>query len=172
MYGWPVKSWEDVLNIRNGKSHKKVNDPYGMYPIYGSGGKMGMAKEYLSPENTIILGRKGTIDKPFISLEKCWIVDTSFGLEVNSGIMNYRFFYEWCKSFDFQSLNRAAVLPSLTKGDLLKIEIICPPLCKQEKFVEFIEQSDKSKLFMQNMIEKIIDRRLLICLMKTTLQSR
>ncbi|RGS45281.1 restriction endonuclease subunit S [Holdemanella biformis] len=144
--GWDVKTWDDILFIRNGKAHKNVNDPNGEYPIYGSGGKMGMATEYLSPEHTIILGRKGTINRPFISYEKCWIVDTSFGLEVNPDLMNYRFFHQWCTLFDFQSLNRAAVLPSLTKGDLLKISIIVPPLEKQNQFVELAEQSDKSKL--------------------------
>lgn len=62
MNGWDVKTWDDILFIRNGKAHKNVNDPNGEYPIYGSGGKMGMATEYLSPEHTIILGRKGTIN--------------------------------------------------------------------------------------------------------------
>lgn len=144
---WDVKTWNDILFIRNGKAHKRVNDPDGEYPIYGSGGIMGKANEYLSPEHTIILGRKGTIDKPFISYEKCWIVDTSFGLEVDPSIINYRYFHQWCTLFDFQTLNRAAVLPSLTKGDLLKIHIIVPPLEKQNAFVELAEQSDKSKFY-------------------------
>ena len=51
-------------------------------------------------------------------------------------------------------------------------QISLAPIELQNKFEEFVHQSDKSKLFMQNMIEKIIDRRLFICLMKTTLQSR
>lgn len=153
--GWDVKTWDDILFIRNGKAHKNVNDPNGEYPIYGSGGKMGMATEYLSPEHTIILGRKGTINRPFISYEKCWIVDTSFGLEVNPDLMNYRFFHQWCTLFDFQSLNRAAVLPSLTKGDLLKISIIVPPLEKQNQFVELAEQSDKSKFALQEAIKDL-----------------
>ena len=153
--GWDVKTWDDILFIRNGKAHKNVNDPNGEYPIYGSGGKMGMATEYLSPEHAIILGRKGTINRPFISYEKCWIVDTSFGLEVNPDLMNYRFFHQWCTLFDFQSLNRAAVLSSLTKGDLLKISIIVPPLEKQNQFVELAEQSDKSKFALQEAIKDL-----------------
>lgn len=155
IYGWDVREWKDVLNIRNGRSQKGVNDPNGMYPIYGSGGKMGMSKEYLSEENTIILGRKGTIDKPFISSEKCWIVDTSFGLEVDKKIMHYRFFYEWCKGFDFKGLNRAAVLPSLTKGDLLKIKIICPPIESQMKFVSITSQIDKSKFEIEKALNEL-----------------
>lgn len=149
---WPIKKWDDVLHIRNGRAHKEVNDPNGKYPIYGSGGKLGMANDFLSPEYTIVLGRKGTIDKPFISEEKCWIVDTSFGLEVNANILHYRFFHQWCKLFNFLSLNRAAVLPSLTKGDLLKIEMIVPPLVDQKKFVVFVEQTDQSKLALQENI--------------------
>lgn len=38
--GWDVKTWDDILFIRNGKAHKNVNDPNGEYPIYGSGGNL------------------------------------------------------------------------------------------------------------------------------------
>ena len=74
---FPRKQWNEVLRIINGRDHKPISDPSGSYPVYGSGGLMGRATEYLCPENTVVVGRKGTIDKPFVVTEKFWNVDTA-----------------------------------------------------------------------------------------------
>ena len=39
--------FDDVLEIRNGKNQKAVENPEGKYPIYGSGGVMGYADDYI-----------------------------------------------------------------------------------------------------------------------------
>lgn len=64
--GWEYKRyfWADVLTIINGKNQTAVQCEKGDYPIYGSGGIMGKASEYLCPENCTIKGRKGNINKP------------------------------------------------------------------------------------------------------------
>lgn len=54
-----------------------------------------------------------------------------------------------------------------------EIEVLVPKIDEQRRFAEFVRQSDKSKLLLQNKYEKINqDRRLLTCLMKTTQLSR
>ena len=58
------KIFEEVLEIKNGKNQKKVENPYGKYPIYGSGGIMGYADEYICNADTVVVGRKGSINKP------------------------------------------------------------------------------------------------------------
>ena len=143
--GWEVKCWDNVLNIKNGKDHKKVSEQGGEYPIIGSGGQMGNASEYLSEANSVVIGRKGTIDKPFLVRERFWNVDTAFGLEANSSILHYEYLFQFCKFFDFQSLNKTVTLPSLTKSDLLRIQMPLPPLSIQSRFADFVRQSDKSK---------------------------
>ncbi len=58
-------------------------------------------------------------------------------------------------------------------GYLNDYPISLPPIELQNSFEEFVHQSDKSKLLLQNKYEKINqDRRLLTCLMKTTRLSR
>ena len=54
-------TFEDVLEIKNGKNQRAVEDPEGKYPIYGSGGIMGYANDYICQANTVIIGRKGNI---------------------------------------------------------------------------------------------------------------
>lgn len=62
--GWDKMKWKDVLTIINGKNQSAVVDENGVYPIYGSGGIMGYANNWLCPEKCTIIGRKGNINKP------------------------------------------------------------------------------------------------------------
>ncbi|MDD2494383.1 MAG: restriction endonuclease subunit S, partial [Tissierellia bacterium] len=73
-YGWKIKELGEVCEIISGKNQKKVENPSGKYPIMGSGGIMSYADNYLCPENSVILGRKGTINRPFKVKQKSWIV--------------------------------------------------------------------------------------------------
>lgn len=142
---FPRKQWDEVLQIINGRDYKDIADPNGQYPVYGSGGLMGRATDYLCPENTIVVGRKGTIDKPFIVYEKFWNVDTAFGVVPEQGILHYLYLFWYCKQLDFKKLNKASTLPSTTKDDLLKLWINIPPYNQQKQFADFVRQSDKSK---------------------------
>ena len=142
---WKREKWSNVCEVRNGKDYKSVACDDGEYPVYGSGGYMGRATEYSCPENTVIVGRKGTIDKPLLVQEKFWNVDTAFGIIPNASILHYQYLYWFCKQFDFLSLNKGTTLPSTTKVDLQNIEINVPPMDLQERFALFVEQSDKSK---------------------------
>lgn len=63
--------------------------------------------------------------------------------------------------------------PKLALYRIEEIEVLVPKIDEQRRFAEFVRQSDKSKLLLQNKYEKINqDRRLLTCLMKTTQLSR
>ena len=127
----------------NGKNQSKVVNPNGMYPIYGSGGIMGYADDYLCPENCTIIGRKGTINNPILVETKFWNVDTAFGM-VPSEVINYRYFFYFCKSFDFTKLDKSTTLPSLTKSNIEQIEIPLPPLAEQARIVNKIEETFSS----------------------------
>ena len=150
---WEVKKWKDVLIIKNGRSQKNVLDANGKYPIYGSGGIIGRASEYITKANSIIIGRKGTIDKPFIVREEFWNVDTAFGIEPDNKNVTLYYLFFFCLFFDLKRLNKAAVLPSLVKSDLLNISMPTPPITAQNEFTLFIEQLDKSKFRMKKCLK-------------------
>ena len=151
---WPTKRWSYVLNIVNGKNQKKVECENGIYPICGSGGEIGKTNEYLTKENSVIIGRKGNINNPILMKTKFWNVDTAFGLEPNNKDINVEYLYKFCELFDFQRLNKTVTIPSLTKSDLLKIEIPVPPMKLQEEYRNFLAQVDKSKFLLQQILEK------------------
>lgn len=135
MMEYKVYKWSDVLTIINGRNQNAVECEDGEYPIYGSGGVMGKANGYLCPPNCTIIGRKGNINKPIYVETKFWNVDTAFGLSANEEILNPRYLYYFCVDYNFERHNKAVTIPSLTKADLLKIEMCLPPLDKQKSIV-------------------------------------
>lgn len=144
---FPSISWGDCLTITNGKAYGEDYQTTGTYPICGSGGLMGYGEKKLCPADTIILGRKGNINSPIYMGTDYWIVDTAFSLNVNRELLHPKYFYFWCTQFDFTQYNKQAVLPSLTKSDLLGIEMPLPPMERQLQFVNVLQQADKSKYY-------------------------
>lgn len=132
--GWNTRKLGDICTIKNGRGQKAVENPNGQYPIYGSGGIMGYADDYICEAGTTIIGRKGTINKPIFVDCAFWNVDTAFGLQPNTST-NPRFLFLLCKSIDFTRYNKSTTLPSLVKSDLLKIDVQVPPIAEQEKIV-------------------------------------
>ena len=152
---WDIKLWREVLTIINGRSHKAVEDSYGEYAICGSAGEMGRAREYLTRENSVIIGRKGNINKPILMRKKFWNIDTAFGLEPNEKYINAEYLYLYCLMFDFERINRTVTIPSLTKADLLKIEIPVPPIELQNKFASFVSKTDEMKSSMRESLSQM-----------------
>lgn len=154
--GWKTDTWSNVLKIVNGKNQKAVEAEDGEYLICGSGGAMGRATDYLTNENSVIVGRKGNINKPILMREKYWNVDTAFGIEPNQEFINVDYFYMFCVFFNFEKLNKAVTIPSLTKADLLNIEMPIPKMEVQNQFSDFVKQVDKLKVVVK-LTENIAD---------------
>lgn len=140
MSKWENRKWEDILTIINGKSQAKVVNEKGQYPIYGSGGIMGYADDYICNENTVIIGRKGSINKPIFVETKFWNVDTAFGLQANKDLLIPKYLYYFCIKFNFEKLNTTVTIPSLTKRNLLNIIMPVPPLDSQKHIAETLDK--------------------------------
>ena len=148
-------SFEDVLTIRNGRNQKAVENPNGKYPIYGSGGIMGYADDFICSGDTVIIGRKGNINNPIYVSEPFWNVDTAFGLESKNDLLNPRYLFYFCKRFDFEKLNKTVTIPSLTKSDLLKIRLNVPELSIQEEIVSKLVKLEKIVQLRLNELQKL-----------------
>lgn len=144
---FPIKKWSDVLTIYNGRDYKaNISNEINGYPVYGSGGFMNVyADKYLFEGTLTIIGRKGTIDKPILVKGKIWNIDTAFGIKTNDKILNPIFFHYRSKFYDYKGMNKQTTKPSLTKTDLLKLDIELPPIEDQLGFVSFVNQIDKLK---------------------------
>lgn len=81
---WSIKRLKFISNIKNGFDYKhvEVDDSEDGYPVYGSGGIFRKASGYLYNGESVLYGRKGTIDKPLHVSGKFWTVDTMFYSEI------------------------------------------------------------------------------------------
>ena len=136
--GWAICKMKQITSITNGKSQKNVETLNGIYPIYGSGGVIGRANQYLSIAGSTIIGRKGTINNPIFVEEHFWNVDTAFGLKANDAILD-KYLYYFCLSFDFSKLDKSTAMPSLTKTSIGNVLIPIPPYKEQERIVAKID---------------------------------
>ena len=136
--GWAICKMKQITSITNGKSQKNVETLNGIYPIYGSGGVIGRANQYLCIAGSTIIGRKGTINNPIFVEEHFWNVDTAFGLKANDAILD-KYLYYFCLSFDFSKLDKSTAMPSLTKTSIGNVLIPIPPYKEQERIVAKID---------------------------------
>lgn len=113
---WIVCHLKQLAKIRNGQDYKSIESETG-FPVIGSGGQFSYAKNYMYDKPSVLLGRKGTIDKP-LYMDSCfWVVDTMFYTEVNKNIIaKYLYYISTTIQFDKYSTNTA--LPSMTQENL------------------------------------------------------
>jgi type I restriction enzyme S subunit len=119
--GWEVKKLGEILIVRHGKSQKGVNDDNGIYPILASGGIIGKSNRFLYDKPSVLIGRKGTIDKPQFMNTPFWTVDTLFYTEI---LENYdaKFIFYMFNLIDWYSYNEASGVPSLNAKTIEMIE--------------------------------------------------
>ena len=132
---WCLCHFGDISTVINGKNQSKVENPNGQYPIYGSGGIIGRADDFICPENCTIIGRKGSINNPIFVEEKFWNVDTAFGLCPSEAILP-KFLFYFCEYFDFTTLDSSTTLPSLTKTNIQQIILTLPPIEEQKRILD------------------------------------
>ena len=116
---------------------------------------MGYADDYICEADTVIIGRKGSINNPIFVEEPFWNVDTAFGLVAKQGVLLSRYLYYFCRNYDFERLNKAVTIPSLTKSDLLKIEIALPALRIQEEIVNRLLKIEAVIQLRQKQLQKL-----------------
>ena len=137
---WLKLKYKDVLTIKYGKDHKSLND--GDIPVYGTGGLMRHVNKYLYDGESILIGRKGTIDKPKYINEKFWTVDTLFYTEIEESIVPL-FLYQHALEVNWLGLNEATGVPSLNTTSIYNIDISIPSKEEQNKIASFLSAVDE-----------------------------
>jgi type I restriction enzyme S subunit len=127
---WTLAPLKKLLDIQNGSDYKAVEAEDG-YPVIGSGGPFAFASQYHYDGESVLLGRKGTIDRPLYIRKRFWAVDTMYWSKIRDGAHGrFAFYTSQCIPFQYYSTNTA--LPSMTKS-LLGSHIIAVP-CESEQY--------------------------------------
>ncbi|MBP7493496.1 MAG: restriction endonuclease subunit S, partial [Rhodoferax sp.] len=138
---WEVKRLGDVLKVRHGRSQHEVERTDGIYPILASGGEIGRTNTFLYDKPSVLIGRKGTIDRPRYQDKPFWTVDTLFYTEL-SGKAQPKFIYYKFLMIDWRSYNEASGVPSLNASTIEAIEIVAPGLAEQIAIATVLSDMD------------------------------
>lgn len=135
---------KDLVTIKYGKNQKLVEDNInGKIPILGTGGVIGYAKESLYNKPSVLIGRKGTIDKIRYVDFPFWTIDTLFYTEVNTDLVIPQYLYYRLLEIDFKNLNEGTTIPSLRTQTLYEIELEIEDIKTQNKIVDILSTIDK-----------------------------
>lgn len=159
---WEVTKLKYALLISNGKDYKDIEVEEGGYPVIGSGGVFARSRNYMYDGDVVLLGRKGTIDKPLFYSGKFWTVDTMFYSTALNG-NNIKFMYYSSLLVPFSYYSTATALPSMTQADLNNHMLCLPSISEQQKIADFLDkktaQLDKVKALLEEQIQKLKDYR-------------
>ncbi len=163
---WKVKQLSEVLTICHGKNQQEVTAVDGPYPILASGGQIGTASRPLYDKPTVLIGRKGTIDRPQYMDSPFWTVDTLFYSAMKNGNLA-KFFYYRFWLIDWMRFNEASGVPSLNARTIERIEFACPEPAEQAAIADILSdmdaeltaleaRHDKTRALKQGMMQELL----------------
>ena len=138
---WRIVQIGETLSIGHGQSQKTVENRFGKYPILATGGCIGYANDFLWDKPSVLIGRKGTIDKPQYADYPFWTIDTLFYTKIFDGYDAKFIYYKFCM-IDWQQYNEASGVPSLNATTIENLQIIVPEKDEQQAIAQLLSDID------------------------------
>ena len=138
---WRFKKMGECLKVRHGKSQKAVEAINGRYPVLASGGEIGRANDFIYDKESVLIGRKGTIDEPQYVEKPFWSVDTLFFTEISPSACPKFIFYKFTM-IDWRKYNEASGVPSLNASTIENIDIYLCAIDEQEAIAAVFSEMD------------------------------
>lgn len=146
----------EVVEINNGRDYKHLS--VGNVPVYGTGGYMLSVNQALSDSKDAIgIGRKGTIDKPFILKAPFWTVDTLF-YAIPKEMFDLEFVNSLFLNTNWKSKNEATGVPSLSKSTIYNSLVKIPEI-KEQRFISGLLTNIEKLITLHQCEPKNKDRR-------------
>ena len=149
---WEQKNIGTILTIGNGKDYRKLG--HGDIPVFGTGGYIASVNDCLMDGESVFIGRKGTINKPFYYKGKFWTVDTLFFTHTFNGVIP-KFVLYLFENINWLNYNEASGVPSLSKSSIEKIRVNLPHIDEQSKIVDFLGLLDRHISVQNKIIEDL-----------------
>ncbi len=123
---WTERRLGDLVDVCSGKDYKHLSP--GEIPVYGTGGYMLSVSEALSyKKNAVGIGRKGTINKPYILNAPFWTVDTLFYC-IPKDENDLDFIFDVFQNVDWKAKDESTGVPSLSKKAIEDVDVHIPPV--------------------------------------------
>ncbi len=139
-HAWEQRQLGEVAEVHNGRDYKHLQP--GNIPVYGTSGYMLSVDDALSwNEDAVGIGRKGTIDKPYILRAPFWTVDTLFFVTPRPSTP-LEFLFTVFESVNWKSKDESTGVPSLTKQAIVNTAVKVPNTYEQCRIGGFFSVFD------------------------------
>ena len=150
---WEQRKLGDLVDVCSGRDYKHLSE--GDIPVYGTGGYMLSVSEALSYDKDAIgIGRKGTIDKPYILNAPFWTVDTLF-YAIPREKIDLNFAFDIFQNIDWKKKDESTGVPSLSKAAINEIDVLVPQYDEQQALGEFFNGIDNLITLHQRKLQKL-----------------
>ncbi|KPG70623.1 restriction endonuclease subunit S [Enterococcus sp. RIT-PI-f] len=150
---WKQRKLGKVIDIQSGRDYKHLN--IGNIPVYGTGGYMLSVDKALSyEEDAVGIGRKGTIDRPYILRSPFWTVDTLF-YAIPRVKYDIEFIYSIFQKINWKAKDESTGVPSLSKSVINSISVYLPSSNEQQKIGSFLKQLDNTIALHQKKLDNL-----------------
>ena len=152
---WEQRKLGEMVDVCSGMDYKHLSE--GDIPVYGTGGYMLSVNKALSYDrNAVGIGRKGTIDKPYILKAPFWTVDTLF-YAIPKDSKNIDFTFDVFQKVDWKKKDESTGVPSLSKIAINETSISTPSKLEQERIGSFFRNLDTLITLHQRKYEKLVN---------------
>lgn len=134
---WEIKNLGEILILNYGKGNKENE---GNVPIYGANGVLRFCKSPLINEESIIIGRKGSVGALMISKVPCWPSDVTYYVIPPENI-DFMFAFYLLKNLNLPSLGRG-IKPGLNRNEVYDLKISLPDKKIQERISKILSEID------------------------------
>lgn len=152
-----IKKGSELFKISNGKAVPNDKRFEEGVPAYGGNGISWYTDEILHEQDTIVIGRVG-FQSGNVHLVKgpVWVTDNAMYIsDFYDDSLSLVFLYEMMEQIDFTRLQDAGDLKKVTQKPFMEMDYILPSKQLQDEYMDFVEQTDKSKLEIQKSLEKL-----------------
>nr|WP_280892822.1 restriction endonuclease subunit S [Lactococcus lactis] len=153
---WEERKFADFIDVKSGKDYKHLNS--GSIPVYGTGGYMLSVDRALSDIDAIGIGRKGTIDKPYLLKAPFWTVDTLFYAVPKQNI-DLQFSLSIFKKINWKKFDESTGVPSLSKTVINSVSVSVPSYEEQQKIGSFFKQLDETIALHQRKLDLLKEQK-------------
>jgi len=149
---WEQSYLKDIASVNSGRDYKHLNK--GNIPVYGTGGYMLSVDKALSnTKDGIGIGRKGTINNPYILKAPFWTVDTLFYVIPYNVELN--FLYGIFQKIDWRKKDESTGVPSLSKENINKTKLKIPAISEQKEIGTIFQNLDTLITLHQHKIDNL-----------------
>ena len=150
---WEQRKLGELIDVCSGRDYRHLSE--GGIPVYGTGGYMLSVNKALSYDKDAIgIGRKGTIDKPYILNAPFWTVDTLFYAVPRENV-DLNFVFDLFQNINWKKKDESTGVPSLSKTAINDIDVLAPKYNEQQVIGQLFSRIDNLITLHQREVKKL-----------------